>query len=70
LVFFKRPKSREPTHVGIYIGDNKYIHTSQTKRQIDMDSLEGRYANLHFVGAKRIEEVEVKIERRDSEGES
>jgi cell wall-associated NlpC family hydrolase len=69
LVFFKRPKSREPTHVGIYIGDNKYIHTSQTKRQVDMDNLEGRYANLHFVGAKRIEEVEVKVERRDSEGE-
>ena len=69
LVFFKRAKSREPTHVGIYIGDNKYIHTSQTKRQVDMDNLEGRYANLHFVGAKRIEEVEVKVERRDSEGE-
>jgi peptidoglycan DL-endopeptidase LytE len=69
LVFFKRAKSREPTHVGIYIGDNRYIHTSQTKRQVDVDSLEGRYANLHFLGAKRIEEVEVKIESRDPEGE-
>jgi len=70
LVFFKRPKSREPTHVGIYLGHNQYIHTSLTKRQVDIDNLNGRYANLHFVGAKRIEEVEVKIERRDSEGES
>lgn len=69
LVFFKRPKSREPTHVGIYLGDNKYIHTSLTKRQVDIDSLDGRYANLYFDGAKRIEEVEVKVERRDSEGE-
>ena len=68
LVFFKRPKSREPTHVGIYLGDNQYIHTSQTKRQVDIDSLDGRYANLHFVGAKRIEEVEAKKTRRDSKG--
>ena len=69
LVFFKRAKSREPTHVGIYLGDNKYIHTSQTKRQVDIDSLDGRYANLHFYGAKRIEEVETQTERRDPEGE-
>lgn len=69
LVFFKRPKSREPTHVGIYIGDSQYIHTSLTKRQVDIDSLDGRYANLHFVGAKRIEEVEPKEARRESEAE-
>ncbi len=69
LVFFKRPKSREPTHVGIYLGDNKYIHTSLTKRQVDIDSLDGRYANLHFMGAKRIEEVEAKEAMRESEGE-
>ncbi len=69
LVFFKRPKSREPTHVGIYLGDNKYIHTSLTKRQVDVDSLEGRYANLYFVGAKRIEEIETGKDRPDSERE-
>jgi cell wall-associated NlpC family hydrolase len=69
LVFFKRLKSREPTHVGIYIGDSQYIHTSLTKRQVDIDSLDGRYANLHFVGAKRIEEVEPKEARRESEAE-
>ena len=69
LVFFKRAKSREPTHVGIYLGDDKYIHTSLTKRQVDIDNLNGRYANLHFVGAKRIEEVEARNDRPDSEGE-
>ena len=69
LVFFRRAKSREPTHVGIYLGDSKYIHTSLTRRQVDIDSLEGRYANLHFVGAKRIEEFEARNSRPDSEGE-
>jgi cell wall-associated NlpC family hydrolase len=69
LVFFKRAKSREPTHVGIYLGDDKYIHTSLTKRQVEIDALDGRYAKLHFVGAKRIEEIEVENRRPDSEGE-
>jgi peptidoglycan DL-endopeptidase LytE len=69
LVFFKRAKSREPTHVGIYLGENKYIHTSLTKRQVEIDSLDGRYANLHFLGAKRIEEVEIKETKPDLEGE-
>ncbi|RPJ41586.1 MAG: peptidoglycan endopeptidase [Deltaproteobacteria bacterium] len=69
LVFFKRGKSREPTHVGIYLGDNQYIHTSQIKRQVDVDSLEGRYANFHFVGAKRIEEVGDRNDGPGSEGE-
>lgn len=69
LVFFKRAKSREPTHVGIYLGDNKYIHTSLTKRQVEIDSLDGRYANLHFIGAKRIEELEVRQTRLEPEAE-
>jgi cell wall-associated NlpC family hydrolase len=69
LVFFKRPKSREPTHVGIYLGDSQYIHTSLTKRQVDIDSLDGRYANLHFVGARRIEEIETQEPRREPEAE-
>jgi cell wall-associated NlpC family hydrolase len=69
LVFFKRPKSREPTHVGIYLGESKYIHTSLTKRQVDIDTLDGRYANLHFVGAKRIEEVEARNDDPKAERE-
>jgi len=69
LVFFKRAKSREPTHVGIYLGDNKYIHTSLTKRQVEIDNLDGPYAKIHFIGAKRIEEVEAGNGRPNSEGE-
>jgi peptidoglycan DL-endopeptidase LytE len=58
LVFFKRSQNRQPAHVGIYIGDNQFIHTSQKKRQVEVDSLESRYFIQRFMGAKRIEEME------------
>jgi peptidoglycan DL-endopeptidase LytE len=68
LVFFKRPKSREPTHVGIYLGDLKYIHTSLTKQQVVIDKLAGRYADLHFAGARRVEEAVPGLEEAKAEG--
>jgi len=69
LVFFKRTQARQPTHVGIYIGNDQFIHTSQKKKQVDIESVESRYFHLRFMGAKRIEEVEVQIEKRSSAGE-
>ncbi|MBI5967383.1 MAG: peptidoglycan endopeptidase [Deltaproteobacteria bacterium] len=56
LVFFKRGKTPRPTHVGIYIGDGQFIHTSLGKQRVEIDSLESRYFSVRFVGAKRIEE--------------
>jgi LysM repeat protein len=57
LVFFKRSKVRRPTHVGIYIGDGQFIHTSLRKRRVEIDNLESRYFSTRFIGAKRIEEA-------------
>jgi len=57
LVFFKRSKTPRPTHVGIYIGDGRFIHTSLRKRRVDIDSIDSRYFTNRFIGAKRIEEV-------------
>jgi len=55
LVFFKRGKTPRPAHVGIYIGNGKFIHTSLRKQQVKIDNLESRYFSVRFVGAKRIE---------------
>jgi cell wall-associated NlpC family hydrolase len=57
LVFFKRSKTPRPTHVGIYIGDGRFIHTSLRKRRVHIDHLDSRYFAARFSGAKRIEEV-------------
>ncbi|MCX5908043.1 MAG: C40 family peptidase [Deltaproteobacteria bacterium] len=54
LLFFKRSRARHPTHVGIYIGNDQFIHTSLSKRRVQIDTLDNRYFRLRFMGAKRI----------------
>ena len=52
LVFFhtKRPIG----HVGIYIGNNEFIHASYRKRQVRIDSLDAAYYSKRFVKAVRL----------------
>lgn len=61
LVFF-RTYASFPSHVGIYLGNNLFIHTSTRSKKITIDSLESPYYFKRFIGAKRlIEEEEIKI---------
>lgn len=53
LVFFKT-YATFPSHVGIYIGDNLFIHTSTVTRNVTIDSLNTPYYLKRFVGAKRL----------------
>jgi len=56
LVFFRRGQARHPTHVGIYIGDDQFIHTSLRSRRVAIDNLGKGYFSNRFIGGKRIEE--------------
>lgn len=56
LVFFKPGKGRRPAHVGIYIGNEQFIHTSLSKRKVRIDSLNTSYFSNRFIGGRRIEE--------------
>ncbi len=62
LVFFKRGQARRPGHVGIYIGNGQFIHTSLRKQRVEVNSFENRYFSTRFIGAKRIEEVKERLE--------
>lgn len=56
LLFFLTDKSRgiPVTHVGIYLGDNQFIHAASKKQGIIVSPLSyGHYANK-FVSAKRV----------------
>lgn len=54
LVFFRTGRSRGINHVGIYIGNGKFIHASSARGRVRIDSLNEGYYKSHFVGAKRL----------------
>jgi peptidoglycan endopeptidase LytE len=65
LVFF-RTYAPFPSHVGIYLGNNEFIHTSSKLKRVTIDSLETPYYLKRFVGAKRlIEEDEMEGKLQD-----
>ncbi|CAH2906708.1 MAG: Cell wall-associated hydrolases (invasion-associated proteins) [uncultured Paraburkholderia sp.] len=54
LVFFNT-MCRTFSHVGIYIGDNKFVHSPSTGSTIRVDDMDDGYWEKRFTGARRIE---------------
>jgi cell wall-associated NlpC family hydrolase len=54
LVFF-RTYASFPSHVGIYLGNNLFIHASSIARKVTIDSLNTSYFVKRFIGAKRLQ---------------
>ncbi|KVE00857.1 C40 family peptidase [Burkholderia anthina] len=54
LVFFNTMR-RTFSHVGIYIGDNKFVHSPSTGSTVRVDDLDSGYWEKRFTGARRIE---------------
>lgn len=52
LLFFKNVRGRGVDHVGIYIGNNKFIHASSSQG-VTISNLEDDYYQEHFVAARR-----------------
>ncbi len=59
LVFYNTLK-RSFSHVGIYLGDNKFIHSPSVGGQIRIESMEVAYWKSHFNGARRLNDPEQK----------
>lgn len=58
LVFF-RTYARYPSHVGIYLGDSKFIHASSRGKKVSIDSLDTPFYSKRFIGAKRLVQEDV-----------
>lgn len=41
-------------HVGIYVGERRFIHAPRRGRPVSVDSIDGGYYSARFVGARRI----------------
>lgn len=53
LVFFNTMR-RAFSHVGIYVGDGKFIHSPRTGAQVRMEDMRVAYWNNRFNGARRV----------------
>ena len=53
LVFFSGPDSSGIAHVGIYLGNGRFIHASSSKG-VTIDSIYGGYFSQYYYGAGRI----------------
>lgn len=52
-VFFKGNGRGQVSHVGLYIGEGKFIHSPRTGKSIRIDSLSNSYWNRNYTTAKR-----------------
>jgi len=53
LVFFNT--QRNPySHVGIYVGEGKFVHAPRTGSQIRVEKMDGDYWTKRYNGARRI----------------
>ena len=52
LVFFA--SGGQVSHVGIYVGDGRFVHAPRTGGVVRMERLDGRYWQQRYAGARRV----------------
>lgn len=55
VVFFKGTYKSGISHVGIYVGNGKFVHNSSSKGKTTISNLSDDYYTKHYAGAKRYE---------------
>ena len=53
LVFFDQ-EGKKYSHVGIYLGDGRFVHAPSSGGRVRVDRLDSDYWDRHFVEARRI----------------
>jgi cell wall-associated NlpC family hydrolase len=53
LVYF-RIENQKPLHVGIYLGDGKFIHAPSAGGKVNIQSMGQEYWKSRYLGARRI----------------
>ena len=52
LVFFDQ-EGRKSSHVGIYIGEGRFVHAPSSGKRVRINNLNERYWKKHFAAARR-----------------
>jgi cell wall-associated NlpC family hydrolase len=53
LVYFKIERQK-PLHVGIYIGEGRFIHAPSSGGKVNIQDLKGDYWKKRYLGARRV----------------
>ena len=53
LVFF-RIRSRNVDHVGIYVGNDRFVHAPRRGQKVKVANLNDKYWQRHYLAAKRV----------------
>lgn len=56
MVFF-RTSGKRISHVGMYVGNNRFIHAPRTGKNIEITSLSNKYWNSRYVTARRVKRL-------------
>lgn len=56
MVFF-RTAGKRISHVGMYIGNNRFIHAPRTGKNIEITSLSNKYWNSRYATARRVKRL-------------
>jgi cell wall-associated NlpC family hydrolase len=54
LVFFKNTYKKGISHVGVYAGNNKFVHAAGPHQGVVIAKLSDPYYQLHYAGARRL----------------
>jgi murein DD-endopeptidase len=52
LVFFDQ-EGKKKSHVGIYLGDGRFVHAPSSGKQVRIDRLDSRYWQAHLADTRR-----------------
>ncbi|HYK89339.1 MAG TPA: NlpC/P60 family protein [Acidobacteriota bacterium] len=56
LVFFSS-RGRTPSHVGVYLGDNMFLHAARKARKVLISNLTAAWYSKRFLGARRLSDL-------------
>ena len=53
LLFFDQ-EGKKASHVGVYLGDGRFVHAPSTGGRVRVDNIDADYWKKHFVEARRV----------------
>jgi murein DD-endopeptidase len=54
LLFFRTTRAKRTSHVGVYVGENRFVHAPQSGKLIELRTLDDQYYGKRLIGTGRL----------------